>query len=116
MNRYANALVFIVGLFVASGPVFAQDLQPRPGVTPTVVVGEDAATTRERVRELLRQHPPGVAEILRRDPTLANPEYLTPYPALVSFLQQHPEITRDPSYFFGSFDFRVSRPADRAQE
>src|SRR5688500_4004509 len=119
MNRYAAALVFVAGLFSASGPVFAQDLQVRqvtPQGTPTVVVGEDARTTRERLRELLRQHPPGVAEILRRDPSLANPQYLAPYPALVSFLQQHPEISRDPSYFFGNFSIQPPAPRDRAME
>src|SRR5688572_3947444 len=112
MNRNVAALVLFAGLFSACTPAFAQFqvLQP-PSGTPTVIVGEQfAETTRERLRELLRQHPPAVREILRHDPSLANAEYLAPYPALVAFLQQHPEIARDPSYFFGSFDYRPQPP------
>jgi hypothetical protein len=117
MNRHVTTLIFVAGLFSASTPVFAQlgQLQARQA-TPTVIVGEQfAETTRERLWELLRQHPPNVAEILRRDPSLANAEYLAPYPALVAFLQQHPEIARNPSYFFGEFTFRQQAPRDRAQ-
>jgi hypothetical protein len=119
MNRYAAALIVVLGLFFASRPLFAQDLQSRSQGAqgaPAVFSGEFAETTRERLRELLRQHPPGVAEILRRDPSLANPQYLAPYPALVAFLQQHPEITRDPAYFFGPFEIRAQGPRDRAME
>jgi hypothetical protein len=116
MNRFAAGLVFFLGLFSASTPVFAQQGLQSPAGTPTVVVAGDAATTRERLWELLRQHPPVVAEILRRDPTLANPQYLEPYPALVAFLQQHPEIARSPTYFFGGFTFQVPVPRDRAQD
>ena len=118
MNRSAAALLLFLGLFSISSPARAQNVQVTQ-VAPTpaqVVVGEDAETTRERLRELLRQHPPAVAEVLRRDPSLANAQYLAPYPALVSFLQQHPEITRNPAYFFGSFDVRPSAPRDRAQD
>jgi hypothetical protein len=117
MNRCAAALVFFVGLSSASTPVFAQFGLQAPSGTPTVIVGEQfAETTRERLRELLRQHPPAVGEILRRDPSLANAEYLAPYPALVAFLQQHPEIARNPAYFFGEFTFRPQSPPDRAQQ
>jgi hypothetical protein len=122
MNRSAAALVLVFGLFSASVSVFAQ--QPRvppqaevPQVPAQVFVErETAEATRARLQELLQQHPPAVGEILRRDPTLANGEYLAPYPALLAFLQQHPEVTRNPSYFFGSYDFRQPQPRDRSME
>lgn len=116
MNRFARALVLLAALVSASTPLFAQGTPPPAPAAPTVIVGEAAETTRERLRELLRQHPPAVGEVLRRDPALANPQYLAPYPELVTFLQQHPEIARNPSYFFGTFEFRAPQARDRAQD
>jgi hypothetical protein len=55
-----------------------------------------------------------VAAVLRNDPSLANPQYLNAYPGLLSFIQRHPEVMRNPSYFFGNADFRESQPRDRA--
>jgi len=118
MNRHAAALLLFVGVFFASTPVFAQlqSLQAPPGAPTVIIADQFAETTRERLRELLRQHPPAVGEILRRDPSLINAEYLAPYPALVAFLQQHPEIARNPTYFFGEFSYRPPVPRDRAYE
>ena len=120
MNRYTRALVLFIGLFSATTPVFAQQsgLQAaaRQGAPTVIVADQFAETTRERLQELLRQHPPAVADILRRDPSLANAEYLAPYPAIVAFLQQHPEIARNPTYFFGEFTYRPQLPRDRAQD
>jgi hypothetical protein len=40
--------------------------------------------------------------VIQLDPSLLDsPDYLAPYPALAAFLQQHPEVQRDPSFFFG---------------
>jgi hypothetical protein len=69
--------------------------------------GDGARGTRQRLQELLRQHPPAVGEVLMRDPSLLQREdYLAPYPVLVAFLRQHPEIARNPSYFLGSFEYQ----------
>ena len=76
----------------------------------------DARVTLQRFQELLRQHPPAVGEVLARDPSLLNSNYLAPYPALVVFLQQHPEIARNPSFFLGRFEFRERDPRDRSIE
>ena len=75
---------------------------PRSRSTPT--------TTREQLQEILRQYPPAVGEVLRRDTSLlARPDYIAPYPQLVAFLQQHPEVTRNPSFFFGGYDYYERR-------
>jgi hypothetical protein len=77
----------------------------------------DSRETRQRLQQLLRQYPPAVGEVLQRDPSLLNrPDYLAPYPALVAFLQQHPEIARNPSFFLGGFEFYEPRQQDRALE
>jgi hypothetical protein len=76
---------------------------------------QDARETLQRFQELLRQFPPAVGEVLQRDPSLlGRPDYLAPYPALVAFLQQHPEIARNPAFFLGSFEYDEPRPRDRA--
>ena len=96
----------------------AEALQSPQTVPPSQVFieRESAGETRDRLHELLRQHPPAVGEILRRDPSLAGPQYLGAYPALLNFLQQHPEIARNPSFFFGGYEFEEQQPRDRAFE
>jgi len=43
--------------------------------------------------------------VLQYDPSLLEqPDYLDPYPTLQAFLGEHPEIARNPSYFFGQPD------------
>ncbi len=62
----------------------------------------NAHETRQELQELLQKHPPSVAQVLRLDPTLlTQPTYLETYPELTAFLDQHPEIARDPGFFFG---------------
>jgi hypothetical protein len=75
----------------------------------------NAQVTFEELHRILRQLPPAVGEVLSRDPSLLNrADYLAPYPVLVAFLQQHPEIARNPSFFLGSFEFRERDPRERA--
>lgn len=85
---------------------------PAPNPNPVFVEQQSALETRSRLHELLRQHPPELGEILRRDPSLARPDYLAPYPTLLTFIQQHPEITRNPAFFFGQYEYREPRPQD----
>jgi hypothetical protein len=133
MNRYAAAFVVLAGLALAgTHPLHAQVTVTQVPLTPPApgspdaqlqaqggqvfVEREDARETRDRLHELLRQHPPAIGEILRRDPTLARPDYLATYPALNAFIQQHPEIVRNPSFFFGDYEFQEDRPRDRSYE
>jgi hypothetical protein len=53
--------------------------------------------------EVLRQYPPSLAEVLRLDPSLiTSDQYLATYPGLAAFVARHPEVARNPSYFFGT--------------
>jgi hypothetical protein len=92
-------------------------LPPTPGV-PVAPVFQDTPNVRdtyERLQQILGEHPPSVREVLRLDPSLLNsPDYLAPYPQLAAFLQQHPEVRRNPGYFFGQNTFREDSPRDRA--
>ena len=51
---------------------------------------------------LLQKYPPRLGEILKMDHSLlTNESYLGPYPDLRKFLEQHPEVLRDPGSFIG---------------
>jgi hypothetical protein len=121
MHRIAHSTVIALALTAAT--LNAQE-QVRPAApqapqAPQVVFREtsDANATRLRLHQLLREHPPAVGEVLQRDPSLMNrPDYLSPYPALAAFLQQHPEIARNPSYFLGRFEYYEPGPRDRSLE
>jgi hypothetical protein len=116
MSRYALTLAVFLGVAQAA-PLVAQVTRAQAPPPQTVLrATQDAQQIREQLHELLRQHPSNISSVLRSDPTLANPDYLAPYPLLLSFIQEHPEITRNPSYFFGNFDFRQPLPSDRSFE
>ncbi len=63
----------------------------------------DAQETRDQLMDVLRQYPPSLAEVIRLDPSLLSSEtYLATYPGLAGFLTRHPEVVRNPAYFFGT--------------
>jgi hypothetical protein len=63
-----------------------------------------AETVREDFREIMRQYPYTVGEILRRDPSLlSKPDYMAPYPKLVEFITAHPEVARNVEYYFEGY-------------
>ncbi len=78
-----------------------QAQNPSPQAAQVPVVDEpNAERTRERLREVLSQYPPSVGQVLRLDPSLlTRADYLSNYPALASFLAQHPVVTHNSSYF-----------------
>jgi len=62
----------------------------------------DAQRAKEELSTLLDRYPPSLRGVLALDPTLlGNQAYLAPYPALVAFLNAHPEIARNPSFYVG---------------
>lgn len=82
-------------------PTTAPVTQPAALVLPENPV--EARETRDQLMEVLRQYPPSLAEVLRLDPTLiTSDQYLATYPGLAAFVARHPEVARNPSYFFGS--------------
>ena len=93
------------------GPILRERGQPAPA-QPADDPGppdysQSADFTRNRLQQLLWQLPPNVRGVLQYDPSLLDqPDYLNPYPTLQAFLKQHPEIARNPTYFFGEPDNR----------
>jgi hypothetical protein len=114
MKRRVPAL--LLGFLLVSQAVYAQQPSSRP--LPDDFLGTiDARATRQQFAQLLRRLPPNVGEVLERDPSLlTRGDYLDPYPVLVQFLEQHPEIAKNPYYFVGGFQYREPQPRDRAEE
>jgi hypothetical protein len=91
-----------------------------PAIPAPSVEMRDARETREIFQQLLRQYPPTVGELLRLDPSLAtNQAFLSIYPNLAAFLNAHPEVVRNPSFFVGQAPFyrdERSTPESRAYD
>ena len=91
----------------------------RDTTAPSTAQQLDADDTRRQLEDVLKAYPSTLPRILRMDPTLLeNGAYLQPYPALMAFLAQHPEIQHNPQYFLAAYadnryDGRLT-PQDRA--
>jgi hypothetical protein len=109
--RFCFALPFALGTALLLSPVL-QAQKPAGGTGasrsqpvargPVVEVDRnDSNDTRREFETLVRAFPPDVMRVLKLDPSLLdNQEYLSPYPGLSDFLQQHPEIRHNPGFFF----------------
>lgn len=113
----------LAATLLTAATLSAQPAPPAPAQPPAAPpapmfqVPTDASETREQLQELLRQYPPAVGEVLRRDPALlSRADYIAPYPQLVAFLQQHPEILRNPTFFFGGYDYYEQRRTPMSPE
>jgi hypothetical protein len=126
MHRPAAAIALVTALSVVVPQASAAQRQPAPAARETAPQAEapaapsafDAEELRQQFERLLDQYPPSLARVLRLDPTLlTNPEYLKPYPALATFIGQHPEIPHNPSFFLARYEgnnFYRQDPQDRA--
>ena len=89
--------------------------QPAQNPIGAVTIDENARETRDRLRELLDQYPPSLAQVLRLDPSLlGRSDYIAPYPRLAAFLAQHPEGAHNPGYFIGDARFNPPDTRNRA--
>jgi hypothetical protein len=124
MYRPAAAIALLTALSIAQ-PARATQRQPAPAREgavqaesgPATQTASDAQEVRQQLERLLEQYPPSLARVLRLDPTLlSDPAYLKPYPALATFIAQHPEVPHNPAYFFARYDgnnFYRADPKDR---
>lgn len=106
MTRKRTMRFLPLALLLVSGiPGQAQVPAPAPPAEPAPFAAleqPNAQWTRDRLGQLMQRYPPELRNVLSIDPTLlSNQAYLAPYPALVSFLNEHPEIARNPSFYLG---------------
>jgi hypothetical protein len=115
------ALLAIAVSHPAEGARQAPRVQPNPGVAQArppaipqtqvpasqatrIVTSVDAEQTREDLSAILLRYPESVRRVIALDPSLLqNPAYLEPYPELVAFLQQHPEVARNGADYLRQF-------------
>ncbi|MFN7994622.1 MAG: hypothetical protein U0Q18_13530 [Bryobacteraceae bacterium] len=90
---------------------------PKPGTAnpqpPSILTVEqpDAQRAKDELSALLEHYPPSLRGVLALDPgLLENRSYLAPYPALLSFLNSHPEVARNPSFYLGEPNFPRPQP------
>src|ERR1035437_5999447 len=101
------AIMAAYGGVLSLSPGWAQGSKAagRVAVVPQSIVTieqPDAQRTRGELSELLQRYPPSLRGALALDPSLlSNESYLAPYPALLGYLNNHPEIARNPSFYVG---------------
>lgn len=98
-------LPVLVALLGSYSPAVAQPGAVAPQRPDAVAVRPPTAEdTRDNLREILQKYPYSVGEILRRDPSLiARADYMSAYPDLMTFLGQHPEVSRNVEFYFDGF-------------
>jgi len=128
-RRALTASLFALTLAASTTPVLAQR-NPAPNRGPVLIErgpqsdserarlesqNENAWQTQQDLWRVMRQYPPAVGEIIQRDPSLLEkPDYMSAYPGLAAFIEQHPEIGRNPGFYFGTYQYRERSSQDRA--
>jgi ABC-type multidrug transport system fused ATPase/permease subunit len=86
-------------------------------VTSTVVMDSDSQETRETFHTALQRYPTEVSRVLKLDPSLmTNQSYLANYPALASFLAQHPEIAHSPAFYLDNIYLGEDQRGENSSE
>ena len=129
-KRALTAPLFALTLAGTAAPALAQQQPPnrqelvRPqellrrqlsDSEKAVLDSQNAWNTQQDLWRVMRQYPPAVGEIIQRDPSLlSKPDYMSAYPNLAAFVAEHPEITRNPGFYFGTYEYRERSSKDRA--
>jgi hypothetical protein len=126
-GRLVALFFLLTGLiWMFAGPAHAQSTraaaaqsQAQAQAGQPSVIDQNAENVREQFTEILQRYSPALGQILRLDPTLMSREdYMAPYPAVVAFLEQHPEIKRNASYYLqrygNEYSYYYSDPRSRA--
>jgi len=100
-SRFALSALLAVALNMALLPVAGLAQPKAPAAVPTTTqTPSELATTQEQLMSLLRVSPQ-LANVVSSDPSLlSNVDYVSrSNPELAQFLTQHPEVTRNPSFY-----------------
>jgi hypothetical protein len=102
MNANIIRPILIALLVITSCTVLsAQQTKTTTAVTQSNE--SDSNQTRAELHEVLNRLPPEVGKVLKLDPTLwTNQNYVGTYPALASFVAQHPEVAHSPNFYLES--------------
>jgi hypothetical protein len=128
-KRALTACVLTLSLAGAAAPALAQQ-NPAPEIGPVLreraplsdrernlLDQQNAWNTQQDLWQVMRQYPPAVGEIIQRDPSLlSKADYMSAYPSLAAFIGQHPEVARNPGFYFGSYQYRERTSREDAIE
>lgn len=121
LSRAAAVTVFLIFLLQAAW-MTAQPQQSRPAArtVPSSASSPgdtEISATREQLFRLLRQSPK-LTSVVARDPSLlTDQDYVNRNnPELAAFLQQHPEITRNPEFYLFSHGVGVGNREERLEQ
>jgi hypothetical protein len=104
---FASLLFAVAALTATAQPTATSATQP------IVSTDLDSAELRERFNSVLQNYPPEVGVVLKLDPSLfGSKDYLANYPALASFVAEHPQITHSPHYYLDRVNLRAQQPPD----
>jgi len=99
VRRFFPAFL-MTGLLLTSAAAVTRAQTPERLVRANEPDEPEAQRIRSEFMGVLKQYPPAVGAVLKLDPSLITSDtYLTPYPAITSFLAKHPEIKRSPAYY-----------------
>lgn len=107
-QRIIACLFFVIAIVINAAAqeatTSAQPAQTTTAATTTSTFIEvDSNETREALQVVLSKYPPQVSKVLKLDPALfSNPTYLANYPALATFVAQHPEVVHTPAFYLES--------------
>src|SRR5258708_18213097 len=100
MLRKLMIFLFAAAIAVSAAAQAPATVTSTTATTSTIVTDADSHETRQAFGSVLRRYPTEVARVLKLDPSLmTNQSYLANYPALASFLAQHPEVTHSPAFY-----------------
>jgi hypothetical protein len=128
-TRALTACLLALSLAGAAAPALAQQ-NPAPEIGPVLrergplsdrernlLDQQNAWNTQQDLWQVMRQYPPAVGEIIQRDPSLlSKADYMSAYPSLAAFIGQHPEVARNPGFYFGSYQYRERTSREDAIE
>ena len=120
--RNPKRMALSAGLLAAAltllpaAPAWSQTARPVPAAAPAELLeAADANQVKEELHGLLEHYPPTMRQVLAMEPSLlSNQPYLAPYPALAAFLTAHPEVVRNPAFYFGDYRHQEPRPRSEA--
>lgn len=99
--KQLTALALLTGLLATEASAQGRGFRGGPPAPPPVPVS-DAEKTKQALDQVFKNYPPSLRQVLQLDSSLlSNKAYLAAYPKLAEFLEGHPEVTRDPSFFIG---------------
>jgi hypothetical protein len=106
----------VLAALIVAGTVAAQTSKSGAPRRPADVEQPDAQQVIQELSNLLDRYPPALRGALSVDPTLlSNQSYLASYPALVSFLEAHPEVERNGAFYLGNNGGQRYPPDPRVQ-